>query len=478
VKGPAHDGDSPMGGTGLPRVPQPREAPENAEELGPVVKPSETTEAAEAQEALGSGATDVTGATTATSANTANTANAVDGMDTVNTAPEGEERAKAADQAVTAKAAEPAEQRDQPALPDYDHHTLRSLLGAWALSACSRDESLAVDVHLTDCAPCADEALRLSRAVTLLHSEESFDLDPLLRARVMENCLDRRPARIPVPEWAAPYDAETARLDAFLCDLGEPEWDMPVKLVWAGGERELTLCGVLAHLGSVDGIVATALGLDDPLGPGAPRTRLERTELAGKRCRSHPHPFVRNKWRTQTRSIVRTLSFAGSGTGGLPVDFTDTVLPVRDAMLDRAFECWIHAEDIANALDYPYALPAAGHLHRMIDLAARMLPVALAGRRRAGLARSAARLVAAGRPGRSLHLEVEGPGGGNWYIPLDSPGAIADREHTVAHIALESTDFCQLAAGHLPPESAAVGQDGDRAVIRDALLATASLSRL
>jgi hypothetical protein len=366
----------------------------------------------------------------------------------------------------------------QPEPPSYDHQTLRSLLGAWALTACSRDESLAVDVHLTDCASCADEAVRLRNTVGLLHQEESLDLDPLLRARVLETCLGRRPARIPVPEWAAPYEAETSRLGAFLGDLGEPEWDLPVKLRWADGSRMLTLCGVLAHLGSVDGIVATSLGLDDPLGPGAPRTRQERTNLAVKRCRSHPHPFVHNKWRSQTRSIVRALSFANTATGEPSIDFQDIVLPVRDAMLDRAFECWVHAEDIATALDYPYDPPAPRHLNRMIDFSARMLPLALAGRRRAGLANSAARLVAAGRPGRSVHLEIEGNGGGHWDIALDSPGAAVSRDNCVAHIAMDSVGFCQLASGHVAPEVAAAGHEGDRAAIRDILYATASLSRL
>jgi uncharacterized protein (TIGR03083 family) len=374
---------------------------------------------------------------------------------------------------------EPSEKHEAPVLPAYDHNTLRSLLGAWALAACSQDEAAAVEAHLTDCASCAEEALRLRDAVGLLHQEESLDLDPLLRARVLENCLGRRPARIPVPEWAAPYDAETARLDAFLGDLGEPEWNMPVKLAWARGERVLTLRGVLAHLGAVDGITAISLGLDDPLGTGPqPRTAMDRTELSIERNKAHPPVFVRNKWRAQTRNIVRTLSFAGSGTGGLPVDYVDFTLPMRDALIDRAFECWIHAEDIANALAYPYQPPAPRHLNRMIDLAARMLPTAIADRRRAGLAASAARLVAAGAPGRALHLHVEGPGGGRWNISLDSPGAVASEDNIIAEIAVDQLDFCQLAAGHLPPERIAAGAQGDKAAVRDVLFAAASLSRL
>jgi hypothetical protein len=86
--------------------------------------------------------------------------------------------------------------------------------------------------------------------------------------------------------------------------------------------------------------------------------------------------------------------------------------------------------------------------------------------------------VAAGAPGRTLHLEVESAGGGDWFVPLDSPAATASAENVVAHVALEGLEFCRLAAGHVSPAEAAAGQDGDRAEIADFLSATASLSRL
>ncbi len=110
-----------------------------------------------------------------------------------------------------------------PPVPVLSHQVLASLLGAWALAACSAEETAAVEEHLTSCAPCADEALRLRDAVGLLHTDGSLDLDPTLRDRVLDGCLGRRPARIPVPSWAAPYDAETARLDALLRDIGNAE---------------------------------------------------------------------------------------------------------------------------------------------------------------------------------------------------------------------------------------------------------------
>ncbi|MBM7172083.1 zf-HC2 domain-containing protein [Streptomyces sp. G44] len=379
---------------------------------------------------------------------------------------------------------------------DLPHRVLKSLLGAWALAACSGEEAAAVEEHLGDCGPCAEEALRLRDAVGLLRPEESLDLDPGLRARVLESCLGRRPPRIPVPEWAVPYDAETARLDALLRDIRDAEWHAPVRLRWFERDgqvnRKTTVAGVIAHLLAVDGLVGRALGLDDPLGPaaGEPRLPAHRTEAYWQASRRPPTRAVREPWRDQTHEVVRTVSFAGDGSGRLPVPYGTlpappgagperrVELPLRDAMVDRAFECWIHAGDIAGAVDYPYDPPSPRHLHRMIDLAARMLPGTLAGRRRSGLAAPPRDLVAAGAPGRSLRLEIEGLGGGEWFIALDSPGADASAEREVAHVALDGVEFCRLAAGHVSPVEAAAGQDGDREAIRDVLFAAASLSRL
>ncbi|MFD9140930.1 zf-HC2 domain-containing protein [[Kitasatospora] papulosa] len=373
-----------------------------------------------------------------------------------------------------------------PPGPPLPHEVLKSLLGAWALAACSAEETAAVEEHLTSCAPCADEGLRLRDAVGLLHTDGTLDLDPMLRSRVLENCLGRRPARIPLPSWAAPYDAETARLDALLRDIGDAEWHAPVRLKWFEADRQVnrrtTVAGVIGHLMAVDGMVSAALGLDDPLGKGdggsLPPTPTGRTEAYWAAAHHPPTRTVREPWRDQSHALVRTVSFAGRGVAELSVPYGGFALPLQDSLLERAFECWIHGGDIADAVDYPYEPPAAAHLNRMIDLAARLLPGVLAERRRAGLASPARHLVTAGSPGRSLHLEVEGRGGGDWYIALDSPAALGSPAHAVAQVALDGVEFCRLVAGHVPPVEAAAGQEGDREAISDVLFAAASLSRL
>ncbi|CAL9477490.1 hypothetical protein SUDANB96_02987 [Streptomyces sp. enrichment culture] len=366
-----------------------------------------------------------------------------------------------------------------------EHPVLKALLGAWALAACSPEETAAVEEHLGTCGACAEEARRLREAVGLLQRPESLDLDPGLRTRVLSACLERRPPRIPVPAWATAYDAETARLDALLQDFGDSEWHAPVRLRWFEGResarRRTTVAGVIAHLMAVDGLVALALGLPDPLGDAAePGGPAERTEAYWRAAHFPPTRTVRAPWREQSHALVRTVSFTGSTSGGLAVPYGGFELPLRDAMIDRAFECWVHAGDIAEAVDYPYEPPSGRHLHGMIDLAVRSLPGALAARRRAGLAAPPPErhLVAAGEPGRTLRLEIEGTGGGEWLIPLDSPGAVGSAAHEVAHVALDDVEFCRLAAGHVPPEEAAAGQVGDRQAIREVLYAAASLSRM
>lgn len=387
--------------------------------------------------------------------------------------------------------------------PALSHQVLKALLGAWALSACSAEETAAVEDHLTVCAPCADEALRLRDAVGLLHTDGSLDLDPTLRTRVLDGCLVRRPARVPIPEWATAYDAETARLDALLRDIGDSDWHAPVRLQWFEDERAVTrrttVAGVIGHLMAVDGLLSAALGLDDPLGgtgAGAlsgtgttggteatggtevPLSPTGRTETYWAATYPPATRTVREPWRALTHELIRTAALAGPNVADRSVSYGEFALPLQDALLDRAFECWVHGTDIAEAVDYPYKPPSAAHLHLMIDLAARMLPAALAGRRSAGLAGPARELVAPGEPGRSVHLEVEGHGGGDWYIALDSPAAVGSPDRAVAQVALDGVEFCQLVAGHISPVEAAAGQEGDREAIRDVLFASASLSRL
>ncbi|EDY43568.2 hypothetical protein, partial [Streptomyces sp. SPB074] len=253
----------------------------------------------------------------------------------------------------------------------------------------------------------------------------------------------------------------------------------------AGGRRGLpaghgtSVAGVIAHLLAVDGLVAAAIGLPEPLGARAParpvppeeRTARYWTALGGPPTRAEHAP-----WREQTHALARTVGFTdgeGVGSGRYPVPYGGFSLPLRDALLERAFETWIHGWDVAEAVEYPYAAPAGPHLKQLVGLAARLVPQTLA-----------ALPAPPGDPPpsgvrRVLRLEIEGPARGVWRIGIDpkaenEAGPVED----VAEVRLDGVEFCELAAGHLAPEEAALGQDGDKDTILRVLRATAALSRL
>ncbi|MBD0676248.1 zf-HC2 domain-containing protein, partial [Streptomyces sp. CBMA156] len=152
---------------------------------------------------------------------------------------------------------------------EEQHDALRSLLGAWALGACQDREARELEQHLHDCRECAEEAARLREAAGWLSLDEPLDLPGSLRQQVLDWCLTRRPAELPVPAWGMPYTAETAKLDALLRDLGPEEWQEVAELPWHGGTERLRPAEVLGHLTAVDGFLAVALGLPDPV-PAAP----------------------------------------------------------------------------------------------------------------------------------------------------------------------------------------------------------------
>ncbi|MET9399052.1 zf-HC2 domain-containing protein [Kitasatospora sp. NPDC002965] len=397
-------------------------------------------------------------------------------------------------------------------IADDRHEALRSLLGAWALGAVPHREAAELEEHLRACPGCAAEAARLREAAGWLGVEEPLDQPGPLRQQVLDWCLARRPADLPVPAWGAPYTAETAKLDALLRDLGPEEWQEVAELPWHGGTEYLRPAEVLCHLAAVDGYLAVALGLPDPVPGGVapavarrvppqeavpPLPRVppqgvprwagitERTARLTAEQAGQPPQRVRARWRRHCHELVRSAALAPQGN--TPVDFGFATVPLRDAFVDRAFECYVHGEDVARAVAYPYDPPAPQHLRQMIDLAVRMLPFALAGQRtarpeHAGAPAGAPESRAEGRTGdertgRRVRLVIDGPAAGEWLIPLDGPESGPPGGEPVAALVLDGLEFCQLAAAHRDPDRVPVGEHGDRAAIREVLRATPLLSR-
>ena len=385
-----------------------------------------------------------------------------------------------------------------PGAPDHD--TLRGLLGAWALNACPAAEAARVERHLTACPSCADEAGRLRDAAGWLSADEPLDPAPTLRSQVLKRALAVRPAEIRVPDYAAAYVAETARLDALLRDFGESDWIERAELPWHGGVERWRPAEVLCHLTAVDGVVSRTLGLRDPVPPPAPGAvppagidLMERTTRLMDAQRRRGPEAVRAYWREQTRALVETAALAeaavGPGAGGASagdvlVDYGAFRIPLRDAFVDRAFECWIHADDVAEAIGWPYERPRGVHLRTMVELAARLLPHAMTALRAAGLAKLTGWQDAGYGDPRgvsAVKLIIEGPGTSEWLVPLEplpqGSGPLSPDTDPVAVIAIDGVEFCFLCAAHRDPDRLPCGVTGDRAAARDLLHAARLLSR-
>jgi hypothetical protein len=128
-------------------------------------------------------------------------------------------------------------------------------------------------------------------------------------------------------------------------------------------------------------------------------------------------------------------------------------MPLDGALVARAFETWVHSADIAAAVGRRLPDPLPEHLHAMADLGVRVLPAALRMRGRP------ARMPAQGH----ARVVLDGPGGGEWLIPLGGDGAEAPRSVTapLVTLRLDVMEFCLLAADRRDPGEVTADIGGD-----------------
>ncbi|MET7396585.1 hypothetical protein ABZS66_24195 [Dactylosporangium sp. NPDC005572] len=302
------------------------------------------------------------------------------------------------------------------------------LLAAFVVGACPDVEGATVAEHLDRCAACAAEAGPLRTAAEWLGELAERRPPRELRARVLTAARAARPpGDAEVDRLLAPYAAQVAAFDRLLGALDEPHWLRP-----AGPHA--TVRDLVVHLRANDATVAGAPGVLTP--------------------------DVRRGWRSQTEVLVRTV--AGAGRAGLdrPVPLAGRAplrRPLREALTQRAFETWIHADDVRAVLGLVPEVPNPEQLMRIADFALRLLPGALdaAGR---------------GRPHQVVRLTLTGA---ERLVTL-SAATPATGSTVVAEIALSTERFCRLVAGRLtPPAGAAV--TGDTGAALDFLAVAATM---
>ncbi|WUI00715.1 maleylpyruvate isomerase family mycothiol-dependent enzyme [Spirillospora sp. NBC_00431] len=265
-----------------------------------------------------------------------------------------------------------------------------------------------------------------------------------LRGRTLRAALARRPPARPAPGFARPYAALVAMLDALLAGLDDAEW-----AVVAAGEWDAR--DLVVHLAATDGLLGEAIAG----GASSARDVLDRTREAVGRC--PPPRDARRAWRRRADALCDDLRETDADRR---VELGGRRMRIRDHVTVRAFETWIHADDIAQGTGRALLPPPAEHVYPIADLGVRSLPKALA-------------MTGRDHPGSTLRMVLDGPGGGQWTVPLGPAAAGADPP---AHIRMDVVEFCFLAGGRRCPEKVDVQTSGDPAVTRDVLAAASAFS--
>jgi uncharacterized protein (TIGR03083 family) len=280
-----------------------------------------------------------------------------------------------------------------------------------------------------------------------------------LRERVMAASLRARVVGQPVPAVPEISGSEAfgRAADAFyqlLRGLSEGDWTTPAL-------RGLDVQGLVGHLTGVEEDTHRALAGDPVV---ADAGHIESTQGPAVRQAGRSPALTRAEWRRaadRTLELVRAAEGEPRAGGSAADDCAGRLamhgmrLPLDDLLVVRAFELWVHDNDIRRAVGRPPSVPDAPVLRLMSDLAARMLPYAAA---RTGL------------PAADVHLVLTGPGGGTWDVALGQGGG-----QDVA-IITDAVGFCLLAANRVTAGELDLHVTGDSGRAAGVLTAASTLA--
>ncbi|MCT9084347.1 maleylpyruvate isomerase family mycothiol-dependent enzyme [Streptomyces fulvoviolaceus] len=339
-----------------------------------------------------------------------------------------------------------------------DHDGVRDLLAAWAFGALEPADEKTVPLHLAECESCAAEAEQLRETVRLLDGPPLNGLlpDEPLGLRngtpgVLSGALRTRPAAAPhVAGHAAPYAAAVAGLKALLPEI-EGRWTTPVVHDW-------DVHATVAHLLAADEHLARLLGM----GPRVPPSRIaEDTRWADAWDQrtadviTHEHGRTPEEtvadWSAQADGLLAAPEARDHELAARAVMLMGVRLPVADHFVVRAFEAWIHTDDIGRALGLAVPPPPEGHLWQLVRLAVRILGLSL------------------GPTAPPVLFSVTG--GEEWVLGSED-------EPVQAELTLDPVDFCLLVGGRYAPDEVPRGTAGDEAAVRNVLERASQLAWL
>ena len=337
------------------------------------------------------------------------------------------------------------------------HAEASELLGAHALDACEEHEAAAVEAHVAACPLCREEAAALRQAAGWLSTIEGQPPPPGLGAAILDQARNRRRATGVAAEARAEppevFGAQIDELHEVLAELRADQWASMAADPWTAQD-------LVAHLTATETVVADLIGVPSRAPAGEPVDVAVRTASSVDRNRGRDPAETARDWWEQVGEIRRHVSGLGPEELDRRVDWLGLPIPLRRVLVGRAFETWIHTDDIRRAVGKPAKPPAPRHMHEIADLAVRSLPAAL-------------RVIGRPREGATVRVVLTGDGGGEWTLPLgrgEEPGT------PDAVLFADVVEFCYLAGGRLRQDDLRYESEGDRELAADLVLAAPAFS--
>ncbi|MQY12141.1 hypothetical protein SRB5_22710 [Streptomyces sp. RB5] len=327
-----------------------------------------------------------------------------------------------------------------------EHDAVRELLGAWALDALLPGEEERVLGHLAGCALCAGEAESLREVAGVLGAAPLSAPASPSAGGVLAAALRRRPAAgSGTAAHAAPYAAVTAGLDALLREVdARGVWRTPVRYGW-------DVQGMVAHLLAADEPLRLAVGGEAPVSSSWREDWEARTASVVAYESGFAPAETWGRWREQVRGLLESAPGRDAGAAARAVTLLGMPLPLAEHFVVRAFECWIHTDDIGQAVGLPVPPPPDAHLRTLTELGLRLLTAAFAGNP------APVRLTVAGHAPTVLGA---------------SEGAVR------ADVAMDPVGFCLLIGDRVTPGRVSWTASGDEAVAADVLRQAQTLAWL
>jgi uncharacterized protein (TIGR03083 family) len=337
--------------------------------------------------------------------------------------------------------------------PLEDSRELDELLGAYALDACEPAEAEAVEAYLARSAEAAAEVVRLRDAAAWVGATEALTPPPPLRGSVLAAARARRGAGQAADPVLELYLEETARFDGLVDGLADDALEVTTY-------NGLSVRDLVIHMAAQESMLAAAVGTPVEGVDDIDDTDIEgRTAAFVARYRDRPVDDARAVWARAVAAVRRWASATTGSEAVVPCFGLD--MPREALLINRAFETWIHGDDVRRALGRSLRPPAPGHLNIMAGFSMRTMPTAL-------------RIMGRARPGRSARVVLTGDGGGDWLVPLG--GGEATTPDVV--LTTDVVDWCLLVAERIGPSELEHTIEGDAELAADLLAAAPAFATL